>query len=178
MVDGSREVRDLIEALTDRRHRTILEQERADQDRRLHIKWWASTQARVPELQQHESFTQAAEQTAQKLGISLIENPTEKIQIDAPFHPDSYLAFGTRERRARIGVQFSQREGHAYLGYVITLSWCSDKRNQKWPEHEGLTQSLAEAVVVLSRWLVENWGLERIKQEYPWLNSGTVQRFV
>ncbi len=178
VADGSHEMRDLIDALTDPRHRTLLEQERANQKRRFNEEQWKYTQARVPELQQYESFAQAVEQTAEKLGLSLTEGPTEKIEVDAPFHPDGYLAFSTRERRADIGAQFSQRDGRVHLGYVITLQWCSDKRNLKWQEHEGLTQSLAEAVIALSRWLVENWDLERIKQEYPWLNSGTVQRFV
>jgi len=174
VVEGAQEMRDLIDALTDPRHRTLLQQEYANQKRQFDEEQWKNTQARVPELGQYESFVQAIEQTAQALGFSLTENPTEKINIDTPFYPNGFLDLRGRERRASIGAQFSQQDGRIHIGYTVTLKWCSDKRNITWQEHRGCIQSLMDAVTTLSRWLVEDWDLERIKLECPWLNSGAV----
>jgi hypothetical protein len=165
IIDGASEMRDLIDALTDARHRRIQQQERADHERKFNEEMWEHDQTRVPELQQYKSFTDAVKETAQKIGSSLAGNTGKSIELHAPFHPSGYLEFDAGERRADVGTQ---SDGHLHLGYVITLRWCSDKRNIKWQEHKGLTKSLDEAVTVLDQWLIENWGLEQIKQLYPW----------
>ena len=170
VVEGAQEMRDLIDALTDPRHRALLQQEYANQKRQFDEQNWKDLQARVPELGQYESFVQAIEQTAQSLGFSLTENPTEKININTPFYPNGFLDLRGRERRASIGAQFSQQDERIHIGYTVTLKWCSDERNITWQEHRGLTQSLTEAVTMLSRWLVEYWDMEKIEEEYPGLN--------
>lgn len=171
VVDGTQEMRDLIDALTDPRHRTLLQQEYENQKRQFNEEEWKVMQAKVPELQQYKSFVQAVEQTAHKLGLALTETQVEKIAINAPFYPGGFVELRGRDRHAHIGAQFSYG---IHIGYAITLQWCSDKRNMTWQEHKGYIASLTEAVTTLNRWLVEDWDLERIKLECPYLNSGTV----
>ena len=174
VVDGAEELTNLIDALTDWKHRTVLHQEDADCRREFNENSWKHEQAGLPELQQFETFTDAILHTAHRLGLALDESPTSKIKRGAFFHPGSFLEFFTPERRARIGSQVGG--SGQYVGYVVTLIWLADKRNIDWREHEGLIRSLDEAVIVLYRWLVEQWALEAIRQEYQWMSEGVVHR--
>lgn len=167
--ESVKDLEDLIDALTDRKHRSIMREEQAERDNKFNETLWKHAQQGLPELQKYSSLRDALEKFAERLGILLLP-PETKIKE----HGNIVSFFGT-ERRALIGPQASQRDLH-YLGYAITLKWLFDGRNLEWHEHEGLTQSLEEAVTVLHMWLVKNVGLDLIRQEYPWMGSGRIDR--
>jgi hypothetical protein len=174
IADSSKELTDLIDALTDWKHRSILQQELANHKREFDEQGWQHEQVGLPELQDFESFTTAILQTAQKLDLPLDQSSAGEIKRSAFFHPGSLVEFFTPERRARVGSQVGK--GGRYVGYVVALIWLADERNLDWREHEGLIRSLDEAVTVLHRWLVEKWDLESIRQEYQWMREGIVHR--
>lgn len=170
LVDDIQELIDLIDALTDWKHRNILEKEQANQRREFGEKMWKHEQAGLPELQQYRSLLDAIEQTAQRLRLSF----AGEIRAVAHYNPGSFVEFSASARRVRIG---SQAGSHGiYVGYVVTLAWRVDKRNIIWQEHEGLTRSLDEIVHVLYHWIVEQTDLEKIRQKYPWMSEGIVDR--
>ena len=171
--DSVKELQDLIEALTDQKHRSIYQEEREKRDRELGEMIWRDNQQGLPELRSFASLEDAVDNTAYRLGLSPLLSEVKNNNM--PSHPAN-IYFHIPERRARIGAQASQLDNRRYLGYVITLEWLSDKRNIKWEQHEGLTSSLGEAVTVLYHWLIEKQELQTIKQEFEWMSSGVVNR--
>jgi hypothetical protein len=173
--DSVKELQDLIEALTDQKHRSIYQEEGKKRDRELGEMIWRDNQQGLPELKSYSSMADAVDKTSHRLGLSSLLSQTKN--SDMPSHP-AIVYFRTPERRARIAAQASQRDNRRYLGYVIALEWLSDQRNLKWEEVEGLTSLLDEAVTVLHHWLVEKIDLQTIKQKFPWMSSGIVRRNV
>ena len=173
VADNIRETQDLIEALTDREHRSIYREEKEKSDRELSEMVWRDNQQGLPELKSYTSLEDAVDKTAKLLGLSTLVLETKN--IDFPSH-QGMVHFKSSDRRARIAPQASQLPGHRYLGYVVALEWLSDWRNIKWEEHEGLTSSLEEAVKVLYQWLIKKAELQSIRQEYQWMSSGIVDR--
>lgn len=173
VADSVKEAQDLIEALTDREHRSIYREEKEKSDRELGEMIWRDNQQGLPELRSYASLEDAVDKTANRLGLATLLPETRN--ADLQFHP-AVVNFHTPERRARIGAQASQLPSHRYLGYVVELEWLSDWRNIKWEEHEGLTSSLEEAVIVLYQWLINKTDLQSIRQEFQWMSSGIVDR--
>jgi len=174
VVDSSQELIDLIDALTDWKHRSILQQESADHKREFDERMWQYEQADLPELRGFESLIEAVLQTAQKLGLPLDHSSAGEIKWSAFYYPASFVDCFMPKRRVRFGSQAGQ--GGRHVGYVVALIWLADERNLDWQEHEGLTRSLDEAVTVLHRWLVEYRDLESIRREYQWMREGVVDR--
>ena len=171
--DSVKEVQDIIEALTDREHRSVYREEQEKRDRELSEMIWRDVQQGLPELRSYTGLEDAVDKTAKLLGLSTLVLETKN--IDFPSH-QGMVQFKSSERRARIAPQASQLPGHRYLGYVVVLEWLSDWRNIKWEEHEGLTSSLEEAVKVLYQWLIKKTELQSIRQEFQWMSSGIVDR--
>jgi len=172
VTESLEELRDLIDGMTDRKHRSILKEERANRDREFGEMLWKDAQQGLSELQNYTSLREAVEKTASRLELSLY---TPEIKIDDSFwHPGSAVNFFGKDRRALIGAQKSQYDRH-YLGYAVTLSWLKDYRNMEWQEQKGITPSLEEAVTVLHLWLIKGQDLQKIRQDYPWMNSNQTE---
>ena len=171
--DSVKEVQDIIDALTDREHRSVYREEQEKRDRELSEMIWRDVQQGLPELRSYTSLEDAVDKTAKLLGLSTLVLETKNFD----FPPQQGMVqFKSSERRARIAPQASQLPSHRYLGYIVVLEWLSDWRNIKWEEHEGLTSSLEEAVKVLYQWLIKKTELQSIRQEFPWMSSGIVDR--
>lgn len=169
---SAKELRDLIEALTDPHHRHLLQQEQAVRDLAFNEMLWHHQQAGLTELQGSASFTEAVEEAARHLGLPLNAGSlAEPIQTHAWFHPAGYVEFITTARKARIDAQASPDDGR-YFGYAVTLTWCSDHRNNIWQEAAGLAPSLEQVVLALHRWLAGQEDLEVIVQTIPWMHKG------
>jgi hypothetical protein len=80
--NGTQEMLDLIDALTDKEHRAIYQEEKARHDRELGEMLWQSDQKGMPELRPYTSYRDAVEQTAHRLGLSLF---TPKLRLTIRF---------------------------------------------------------------------------------------------
>jgi hypothetical protein len=170
IVGGTEELTDLIDALTDWKHRDLLREERQAAERARAEDFWKEEQAEFPELQQYPSFIDAVKQTASRLGLSIPDG----ISITKFFYPSVMSTFSTTERRVNIQAVLPKHNLRP-LGYAVILSeLAADELNTKGPKHEGVTKSLEEVVLVLYRWLMEKWGLEKIRNEHEWMRSGVI----
>jgi hypothetical protein len=123
VADSVKEAQDLIDALTDREHRSIYREEKEKSDRELSEMIWRDNQQGLPELKSYTSLEDAVDKTANRLGLSTLVSETKN--SDFPSH-STIVYFHSSERRARIAAQTSQLAGHRYLGYVVALEWLSD----------------------------------------------------
>lgn len=170
VAESVEELQDLIDALTDWKHRSILQQERAERDKEFGEMLWESSQKGLSELEDYTSLRDALEKTANRLNLSLL---MANIKIDDSFwHPGSGVTFLGANRQARIGTQ---RGDHTYLGYAITLKWLVDKRNLEWHENKSIAPTLEEVIMVLHLWLVKEQDLQIIWQKHSWMSSDTIQ---
>jgi len=170
IADAAQELTDLIDALINPKHRDILHAEWEEQKRAQAGSFWKEEQAELLELQAYPSFIVAVKQTASKLGWSLPED----LDITNSFYPSVMSAFSTPERRVNIQAVLTKHHLRP-LGYAVTLSeLAADELNVKGRGHEGSTKSLDKVVLVLCRWLIEKWELERIRLEHEWMSSGVI----
>jgi hypothetical protein len=170
VVDGTEELMDLIGALTDSKHRDILRKEWEEQEHARAEGFWKEERAEFRELRNYASFVEAVKQTASKLGLSIPED----VKTTSFFYPSVMSAFSVAERRVNVQAVLPKHNVRP-LGYAVTLSeLAEDEINIKGRGHEGSTKSLDEVVLVLYRWLVEKWTLERIQDRHDWMKSGVI----
>jgi hypothetical protein len=178
VVEQLDQLQDVIEGLTDQQHRDGSQQELQEQiaqeDQERNNYWWLRLQYELPELQQYRSFIEAVDQTAQQLGIELTELPGQiRKEIDLS-KPDAPVKFSNSTRRVSISYQVKGAVKRESIWYLIKLEWLIDERNQDWQEYASLTKSLEKGIVVLHRWMFEEWKLDKIQEEYPWMRAQIV----
>ncbi len=164
--NNARYLLDMIEAATDRKHRSILAAEQKENTQQRSVESWNYIQTHLPELQDYASYYDAFTQTAQRLGLSF-DLSDLTCNADGAM-PSETLRFHTNKRT----IQFSSGVIEPYerkLQYYVALEWLADQRNLKWRGYHGGTPSLEQAVTVCHRWIIQNESLEQIHEDYPWL---------
>jgi hypothetical protein len=170
--DNTREVRDLVQALTDSKHRDILRREREEEERKRNEGFWEEEQAEFSDLQNYTNFIEAVEQTAVRMGFSI---PVD-IKISSYYYPAATMShFSTPQRRVNIQTVTSSHKENP-KGYFVTLSeLAADELSAKGRTHEGITRSLNEVVEVLYHWLMDNWDFQQIGNKYEWMRRGKIR---
>lgn len=166
VVDNLETLQDLIDAATDKKHRSVRQEEQARRRKESSERFWEGHQIGLPELRPYASMQEAVVQTADGLGLSFA---SADLRIDDKC--SDYTFFSTPERRARIAAQSAGGERYRYLGYVVHLQLLVDWRNIQWDKHEGLSPSFDEAVIVLHRWLIKGHPLPAIQAEFQWMGG-------
>lgn len=136
---------------------------------RVNVEGWHHEKERFPILHQYETYSSALMETAQRLGLSLLD----KVEMDDVSPPSGYVVFKTPIRRARTRIQ-SNSSRQSYGDFVLTLYWRTNDRYQTWQGYSCITKSLVEVVRVLYDWLVNQWDLKRVQQEYLWSRQAII----
>ena len=136
IVDGSSELRDLIEAFTWPHHK--------------------DGQLGLPELRPYDSLLDAVRETAHKLALPIASTIDDTSKV---FLHSQYPLVLLDEPRYQREVMFSLVESDYS---VQLLSW-TDQRMFR-VEYEVSPSSLDEAVTIISHWLMEHWTTDEIKQ--------------
>jgi len=172
VLDSARAMQDLIEGLTDPRHRDIARQEWLRARRRRAEYQWKQTQAELAELQDYPSFLEAVLQTARKLDLSI--DHLDRV-LGCP--PGGFVVFTKSKRNARIHETIPEHQFVAPEqwrlgpGYFVSLAEViGEADTAEWElQEQGLTRSLDEAVTLVHRWLEEQCKLQQIQREFGWL---------
>jgi hypothetical protein len=154
----------VIEAVTDKQHRSIRQAQEAKRYRETSEGLWADAQQGLPELSVYTSLGNAIQTIAYQRNLSF---KISKVTIDeSNYYPGGIVHFNTAKRRLRVGTQGS---GRNYLGYHLVLSQVIDERNMKLEEYEGITKDLSQAVEVIYQWFDEDIQLSEILEQNTWI---------